>query len=66
MLEAALLIMSSISNNPTVEFSITGHSGDSPDIDFVPFNTSNANQEKFQYQVLQVKRNHNIIIVILN
>lgn len=54
MLEAALLILSSISNNSTVEYSISGHSGDSADIDFVPFNTPQASQEKFQFQVLQV------------
>lgn len=54
MLEAALLVLSSISNNPTVEYSISGHSGDSADIEFVPFNTLNSSQEKFQFQVLQV------------
>ena len=55
MLEAALLILSSISNHPTIEYSISGHSGDSANIDFVPFNAPNTAQEKFQFQVLQVQ-----------
>jgi hypothetical protein len=54
MLEAALMIMASIPNENSIEYSITGHSGDTPDITFVPFNSTDVNQEKPRFQVLQV------------
>jgi hypothetical protein len=54
MLEAALMVMASIPNEDTIEYSITGHSGDTPNITFVPYHAKNVEEEKPRFQVLQV------------
>lgn len=55
MLEAALMIMSSIPNENSIEYAITGHSGDTANITFVPFH-STVTDEKNQFTVLQVRK----------
>jgi len=60
LLEVSLLIMESIStkNNAEIEYAITGHSGDSSEIDFLDFKQEKPENESERYKILESMAAH--------